>query len=473
MQDYLNRKSFPVVSCDKNTNMTISQKNIRKLLAIGETEKVEFKSSFGKAVIEPLYAFANHEGGEVIIGVDNTGKVTGITPGPETIQGWINQIKQKTLPAIIPDANLISLNNKQVTVLTVNEFPVKPVAFRDRYYKRVANSNHRLSVTEIANLHLQSLQLSWDSYTDTNADLVDLNTGKIQNFLARVKKEARFRIEEDWQTVFRKLGYLQGNNPTHAAMLLFGKKAPQYSIHIGRFKSGSTIIDDRMIHGTLFDVVTESMRFILSHLKIAFEITDTIQRQEIYEYPLPALRELLLNAVVHRDYTSPVDTHIKIFDNKITFLNPGKLFGDLTIANLDEDDYQSRTRNKLIAEAFYLCKEIEKYGSGFIRIRAELLAYPTMELAYEENGDGFLVALHYRLQKISSEMQSAGGISEGIKLLLQHIRKLPGQRTPQLASSLNVPAKTIERWIRELKKQSLIEFRGSKKSGGYYGRKTR
>ena len=155
-------------------------------------------------------------------------------------------------------------------------------------------------------------------------------------------------------------------------MLLFGKDNPPYAVHIGRFKTPSTIIDDRMIRGTLFQVVEESMRFILSHLKVAFEIVAEIERREIYEYPLPALRELLLNAVVHRDYTSPVDIQIKIFDNSITFFSPGRLFADLTIEKLKSDDYQSRARNKLIAEAFYLTRDIEKYGSGFIRVRGEI-----------------------------------------------------------------------------------------------------
>lgn len=89
-------------------------------------------------------------------------------------------------------------------------------------------------------------------------------------------------------------------------------------------------------------------------------------------YPLPALRETLLNAVVHRDYANPSDIQIKIFDDRITFFSPGKLFGGLTIEDLKTDNYQSHTRNKLVAEAFYLTKNIEKYGSGFIRIRREL-----------------------------------------------------------------------------------------------------
>ncbi len=445
---------------------------IREMIALGESEDLEFKASFGKEVIESLAAFANHKGGVVLVGVEDSGKIVGVTFGPETVQAWVNQVKQSTMPSIIPDVELATLDGKQVVVIRVGEFPVKPVACRDRYFKRVANSNHRLSLTEIANLHLQSLQLSWDSYMDVNSTLNDLNRDKIKMFLQRVTEGGRFQIVGEWQTVLGKLGYLKDGRPTHAAMLLFGRDDPPYALHIGRFKTASTIIDDRMIRGTLFHVVEESMKFILSHLKVAFEITGEIERREIYEYPLPALRELLLNAVVHRDYTSPVDIQLKIFDNAITFFNPGKLFGDLTIEKLMSDDYQSRTRNKLVAEAFYLTRDIEKYGSGFIRVRGEIESYPTMTFEYEESGDGFLVTLRYRKQKISSvSVPTEGiseGISEGINLLLEHIRKAPGKRIPQLSEYLGTPSKTIERWIADLRRQGRIEYRGSKKAGGYY-----
>lgn len=248
-------------------------KSIPEMIASRESEEIEFKASFGKEVIETLCAFANHKG------------------------GWVNQIKQSTIPSIIPDIELSREEGKQVAVIRIGEFPVKPVAFRDRYFKRVANSNHRLLVTEIANLHLQSLQLSWDSHPSERSTLADLDTDKIRAFLYRITEGGRFRVDREWETVLGKLGFLQGGRPTHAAMLLFGKDNPPYAVHIGRFKTPSTIIDDRMIRGTLFQVVEESMRFILSHLKVAFEIVAEIERREIYEYPLPALRELLLNAL--------------------------------------------------------------------------------------------------------------------------------------------------------------------------------
>ena len=252
-------------------------------------------------------------------------------------------------------------------------------------------------------------------------------------------------------------------------MLLFGKDNPPYALHVGRFKTASIIIDDRMIRGTLFQVVEEAMKFIIHQMKVAFEFTGEVRRNEILEYPLPAIREMLLNSVVHRDYTSPVDIQIKIFDNSITFFNPGKLFGDLTIEKLKGDDYQSRTRNKLIAEAFYLTGDIEKYGSGFIRIREEIRDYPTMAFRYEESGDGFFVSLSYQEQKISSTVVNSGeGVNEGVNELLKLIRNKPGNRIPQLSQHLGVSKKTIERWVVTLKRKGLIEYRGSSKTGGYY-----
>ncbi len=95
-----------------------------------------------------------------------------------------------------------------------------------------------------------------------------------------------------------------------------------------------------------------------------------------------------------------------------------------------------------------------------------------MTFEYEESGDGFLVTLRYQKQKISSvSVPPEGiseGISEGINQLLEHIRSAPGRRIPQLADRLGIPAKTIERWIADLKRQGRIEYRGSKKAGGYY-----
>jgi len=122
-----------------------------------------------------------------------------------------------------------------------------------------------------------------------------------------------------------------------------------------------------------------------------------------------------LNAIIHRDYTSPIDIQIRIFDQSITLFNPGKLYDGITIDQLKTDMYQSHTRNKLIAESFYLTKDIEKYGSGFIRIRKEIREYNTMTFDYREMGDGFLVEMKYENQKISTKTEPEAGEKVGEK----------------------------------------------------------
>ncbi|MDR0941992.1 MAG: hypothetical protein LBM68_07190, partial [Bacteroidales bacterium] len=101
----------------------------------------------------------------------------------------------------------------------------------------------------------------------------------------------------------------------YVAMILFSKENLLYNVHIGRFKMPSMIIADKMINGNLYDVADEAMQTIIGHLKFAFEIIGkTTQRTEIPEYPLDAIREALLNALIHRDYRSSTDVQIKIFD---------------------------------------------------------------------------------------------------------------------------------------------------------------
>jgi ATP-dependent DNA helicase RecG len=366
----------------------------------GESETLEFKTSFGDEAIISLVAFANTKGGEVYIGISDDGQIKGINIGKEIIQNWLNEIKNKTQPSIIPLVEVFKSKGQQVVCIRVNEFPIKPLSFKGRYYKRVGNSNHQLNVSEISDIYLQTMQYSWDSYPYTNVTIKDIDLKKVEIFIQKVNNAGRFRLPNNPKDALIKLRMLKDNIPTNSAMILFSKENLFYNVHIGRFKTPSMIIADKMINGNLFEVVEESMQTIVSHLKFAFEITGkTTQRTEIAEYPLDAIREALLNTLIHRDYQSSTDVQIKIFDKKITFFNPGGLFGEITEEDLRTDTYQASTRNKQIAEAFYLTGDIEKYGSGFIRIREAVKEYPTMLFDFINSQQGFVTEFSYEVQK--------------------------------------------------------------------------
>ena len=431
------RWRIAIFACQNETKMT--KGDLSNIIAQGESLHTEFKSNFNVEAVESITAFANAEGGKVLIGVSNKGTIVGVSINEESLQQWVNEIKSKTEPAILVDAERYEIEGKTVAVLSVPEYPVKPISLQGRFYKRIGNSNHLLSATEITNLSMLSLQVSWDSFPALGKTLDDLDPEAIERFIEKVSANGRLNLSgKTWIDKLRKLNLLRGETPTNAAYLLFGKGNIGYNVHAGRFKTPSMIIDDRMMNSNLFETVEETMRFLISQIKVAYEITGkSTQRTEIFEYPLPALREIVLNTIIHRDYTSPMDVQIKIYDQKITFFSPGELYGKQTIEALRTDDYQAYTRNKLIAEAFYLTGDIEKYGTGYTRIRSEIASYPTMKFDFEAKPSAWLVTMSYKEQKTE----------ENSELAPEHATNLS-----QLVTNLSVQVKTL---IININKQQL------------------
>lgn len=296
-----------------------------------------------------------------------------------------------------------------------------------------------MSAVEISDLSLQSLQLSWDSYPAHGKSFRDLDTSLIESFIARVNKTGRFQLKSSIGQNLEKLKLIKGNQISNAAWLLFGRENIGYNVHLGRFKTAPHIIDDKMLNGALYKTVEEIMDYLVSHIKVAFEIKGMpTQRTEIFEYPLPALREIVLNCLIHRDYRSSIDAQIKLFDHDVSFFNPGKLMGDLTLEDLKFDHCRAYARNKLFAEAFYLTGDIEKYGSGFLRIREEILDYPTMKPEIKELPNGLDVSLAYTQQKTHTGASGAAEKMSG-KLsgkILQLIKENPGITIPELAANI-------------------------------------
>ena len=325
------------------------------------------------------------------------------------------------------------------------------------------------------------MQYSWDAYYSREYSSNDLDFKKVRQFIKKVNSVGRFSLEGTPKECLEKLKYISGDKVTNASVLLFGKGESSYNVHLGRFKTESMIIDDKMLRHTLFEAVEETQKYLISQMKVAFEITGiTTQRTEILEYPIPAIRELILNCLIHRDYLSPIDVQIKVFDNYITFYNPGKLYGELTVEDLQTNNYQAATRNKLIAEAFYLTGDIEKYGSGFRRIRKEIEQYPTMKLECAEIPNGFWVSISYKDRKTSlgdfkETTEEHRGESSGKKirrkvtdkqqLILDNIAINPHISSKELSIVIGITPEKIRVNLTKLKAKNLIKRTGSPKTG--------
>ena len=377
----------------------------KKSIASGESETVEFKNSFDREVIETLAAFANTKGGKVFVGISDKGKVTGVQLNKESVQTWINQAKQLTSQAIIPDAETISLKGKQVVILSVPESPIKPVACKGRYYKRIKNANHQLSVSEVVNMHLRTFNSSWDYHMDEYHTEKEISLEKVQKFIERVNLNKETSLMDDPLTVLQKFELMREGKITYACFLLFMAGESFIStIELGRFQTEIIIKDGATLKGDLFSEVEGVMDFIKKHINKAYIITGRPQREERWDYPLDAIREIVINAIIHRDYTSTADSIIKVFDDKIQFFNPGGLPDGITIEKLLKGNYVSNARNKKVAEVFKAAGLIERYGSGINRILNAFKDYGLPPPEFKEMTPGFMVTVYKKTEQVTPQV---------------------------------------------------------------------
>jgi ATP-dependent DNA helicase RecG len=336
--------------------------DIERLIAHGEGEQLEFKSNFNDSTIETVVAFANTRGGSIIIGVNDRKKVvSNFVVGSETVQNWINELKNKTNPSVIPDIDIYQIEGQPLALIQVKEFPIKPVSFKGKYYKRVKNSNHQLSITEVVAMHLKTFNLSWDSYVDTNHTLSDISLEKVERFIAIENKLKEQPIEDGATTFLTKHELLKGESITHGCYLLFSADGNTFrGIELGRFSDEVTIKDAITLRSDIVGEVNSVMDFITKHLNKGYRITGKAEREEVWDYPLEAIRETVINMIVHRDYTSASDSVVKIFDDRIEFFNTGRLSETIKIENLFTGNYVSETRNKQISLIFKELGWIEK-----------------------------------------------------------------------------------------------------------------
>ena len=165
------------------------------------------------------------------------------------------------------------------------------------------------------------------------------------------------------------------------------------AIELGRFQTEIIIKDSARTKADILTQIEQVMEFVLKHFNKEIIITGDAQNTQKWQYPLEAIREIVMNMIVHRDYRSASDSVVKIFNNKIEFYNPGRLPENITVEDLLSNNYISTPRNKLIAD---FCKNlglIEKYGSGIRRIvdyfKAENLPVPE----FRNISEGFMVTI--------------------------------------------------------------------------------
>jgi len=351
----------------------MKNQEIAKLIKSRESGIVEFKEAFDRETVETIGAFANTKGGVVIVGVSDTGQIKGVSVGKATLTDWTNQISQSAEPRVIPEIEQVKIEGKEIAIIRIKEYPIKPVSIKGKCFRRVGSSNRAMTAQEISEMHLHSIGSSWDAFLAPDKTITDIDLKKVARYIKEANANGRRKIEDEPKDVLHKLEFVKNKRAAWAAILVFGKEPQrplsQSAVHCGRFKIDKTqILDDLMIETDLISQVDEVIKFITRHISVRYEFEGKPKRKEIWEYPLEALREAVINAVVHRDYSISSNVQVEIYDDRIEIWNPGGLLPGITVEDLYKKEHKSVTRNKLIAQIFYDIGYIEKYGSGTIKI---------------------------------------------------------------------------------------------------------
>ncbi|MGB9498868.1 MAG: ATP-binding protein [Dissulfuribacterales bacterium] len=227
------------------------------------------------------------------------------------------------------------------------------------------------------------------------------------------------------------------------------------------FDSEIIIRDSITIRDDLFFEVDSTMEFVKKHISKRMIITGKAQRDEVWEYPLEAVREIVINMIVHRDYRAVADSTLKIFGGRIEFFNPGGLPRGIRMQDILSGKIASNPRNKQIASIFKEAGIIEKYGSVIKRVRQTMTRAGVPDPIFETIADSFKVTLFPLNDSLS------GGVSGGVLELLEFINNNPGNNARQMQQQLGISQRTIERLLKKFRDQGKIEFRGAPKTGGY------
>jgi len=441
----------------------VLNENLPVWLKEGESDRLAFRLFFEHETIETLAAFANSHGGAVLLGVSESREITGISESEENTDQWLNEIHALTTPHLQSQIETIEIEGKTVVSISVLEYPIKPVALEGKFYKRSGKLNHELSIREVIDFRRQTVDSHWDSHIRPDKTIADISFEKLYRQIEQISRNKQCSLEEPL-AFLRRYGLIEGYNITNACWLLFSPEENQETtLVLKRFSSPTVTTDTLTLKSDAFTEVEEAMQFICKHISIESPTDNSI----IWQYPPEAIRELVINMIIHRDYTVDNNSIIKIFDSYIEFHNPGAFPDDVRIKPSTLNEQSSRLRNPQIAELFKDAGMFESFGCGIKQIRA---AFIDKDLRLPEyiKLPGRLIVKVFGNNDVELVQQDELPFEYSFdreRQILQCISKDNRILLNDIARELAVSKRTILRAIKKMKQDNMIERIGSEKSG--------
>ena len=352
------------------------------LLQEGEGVMLEYKESLASSFARELVAFANTAGGKILLGVRDDGTVKGIVDTNE-LRARIQDIARNCDPPV----KILTRRIGDVTVVTVRESDAKPVQCSEGFFLRQGAVTQKLSRAEIRDLFQQAGAIRFDqSICSRFRYPEDFHPDKFAEWLRKSKISRNASVEDilvNIEAAERSGGKLLFRN---AGVLFFAREPRRFFnqayVTCLLFKGSVKVhvLDRKDFDGGIVGDIEDSLRFIERNTRTAYKI-EKLQREDIPEYPMDALREAVTNAVMHRDwFIDGANVFVEIFADRIEISSPGGLAKGMSMEDLG---HKSVRRNPLIADLLHRIAFIEKAGTGIKRMLdgAREQGYPEPEFS--------------------------------------------------------------------------------------------
>ena len=427
-------------------------------------------------------ALGNTNGGTIVLGVKNTGETVGLSGACS--DEVVRQLNEKIQPALPYTLTMMEREGKPVAVMSVWEGADKPYMLDGQIYMQ--NGDRIIVADTEQSMRLINRRLSvgnsWERLPIYDASGDDMSESVIERFRRQLVVDKRISPDASIEEVMRRLGFINAGNITNAGVVIAAQDPiaffPQARIRVSVYGGNDVLQNVRLFETNLVESIDPIVDFIYSLYPQKMEVNG-MRRQSYEMIPKVALREGVLNAVVHRRYDDyQTFIRVNIYPDHLEIVNSGKLPEGLTIGDLSRR-HVSQLRNPDIANAFYVLRYIEAAGSGTLRIIEEckknLCAMPewrqdddTVTLIFkaelpQEKYSSTLVADHI-IAGLTPQIETQRLLTT-IYMAVKNVGNIKVAEVQKLTGKSYVSCK---RYLQVLKEAGLIEYRGSNKTGGWY-----
>ena len=434
---------------------------------LNESQNIEYKESWRDEYLKWICGFANAQGGIIYIGINDRKQIVGAADSKRLMEDIPNKVRD--VLGIIVDVNLLSQDEKEYLEIKV-EPSAYPINYKGQYHYRSGSTKQELRGAALDTFLLRHSGKTWDGVPMPHITLNDFDTNELKRFRQYAKRSGRISdadLKDTDEELLIKLRLREQHYYKRAAVLLFNEDPEQFItgayIKIARFGANDAdLLYQDEIHGPLLQQATSTLDLLLTKYMQATITYDGLQRIETYPIPKAALREILMNAIVHKDYARAVPIQISVYSDRIMVWNPGQLPDGWNIDSLRQK-HSSLPYNPVIANVFFRAGEIESWGRGIERVfdacKSENIPEPTF--SYDGTGLWSTFTLPSNNLPINLPINLPNVEQDILKLIATN----PEITYEEMAKNLQRTRETIRVHIRKLQAEGLLRREGSKRKG--------